>query len=323
MKNTKTLILSFLLVSSFFGCSMFNHVGRATVSNDNWSGAGYCSKVTCLSGKVCNPASGDCILISQNLCQNVTCPDPNLPVCDMITGQCVSIGNPTIPVVDLCQNVSCPNGTYCDGGQCVSHCSNPACSGVQICKQQQGCSWACVATETIYKLRDPGLAGGSVFYDRGSYTTGLPHNWRYLEVAPIDLSAATTWGCLGTSITGADGTTVGTGAQNTLDILAGCSTAGIAAKLCDDLEISGTTCYDWFLPSKDELNKMYVNLKSGTDELGQTYTPVGGFASVLYYWSSSEVNGDSAGIQNFDNPTTQTYAPKSYPNFKARCIRAF
>ena len=43
-------------------------------------------------------------------------------------------------------------------------------------------------------------------------------------------------------------------AQNTLDILVGCSEEGIAAKRSADYEVTldGVTYNDWFLPAKDE-----------------------------------------------------------------------
>ena len=52
---------------------------------------------------------------------------------------------------------------------------------------------------------------------------------------------------------------IGTGAQNTLDILTGCSKARIAAKLAADYEVTvdGATYNDWFLLSKNELDILY------------------------------------------------------------------
>jgi hypothetical protein len=103
---------------------------------------------------------------------------------------------------------------------------------------------------------------------------------------------------------------MGTGNQNTIDITAGCTTVGIAAKLCSDLVLNGYS--DWYLPSKDELNKLYLNRAA-----------VGGFASSLY-WSSSEYDGDvsyAAWIHNFAN-SNQYASNKSYAGY-VRAIRAF
>jgi len=137
---------------------------------------------------------------------------------------------------------------------------------------------------TPYVLRDTGPAGGYIFYDKGSYSDG----WRYLEAAPSDQANAP-WGCYGVSIPGADGTAVGTGKQNTIDIEAGCATPGTAADICANLSLGGYS--DWFLPSKDELNLMYENLK---------VSGVGGFPGS-YYWSSSEDDASFAWDQSFYN----------------------
>jgi hypothetical protein len=70
----------------------------------------------------------------------------------------------------------------------------------------------------------------------------------------------------------------------------GCVTSDItAAERADALVLGGQS--DWFLPSKDELNQMYINLHSAS-------TPLGGF-SAGYYWSSSEFDGNLAWCQVF------------------------
>jgi len=171
-------------------------------------------------------------------------------------------------------------------------------------------------------LRSTGPAGGLVFYDKGSYSDG----WRYLEAAPVSTEwTSKVWGGYETGVSGADGTVIGTGEQNTTDITNAygenepyAGKADYAAKLCSDFTSGGQS--DWFLPSKDELNKMYVNLQSGTDENSVVYSPVGGFAND-YYWSSSEFNNNYTWIQSFSSGD-QYYNNKGYTD-RVRAVRAF
>ena len=136
-----------------------------------------------------------------------------------------------------------------------------------------------------------------------------------LIAAPTDQGTAE-WGCQGTLISGADGTEIGTGNQNTADILAGCSETNIAAYLCDTLTLGGFN--DWFLPSKDELNKLYENIGRG-NALG--LGNVGGFA-VNYYWSSTEYVNIRACGQDFDSGYQYSLINKSI-NVNVRAVRAF
>jgi len=92
------------------------------------------------------------------------------------------------------------------------------------------------------------------------------------------------WGCLGTEIDGADGTSIGTGLQNTLDIVSGCSESPIAASEALAFEAEGYS--DWYLPSRDELVEMYYTIGNGGPEGN-----IGGF-SINLYWSSSENNNN-------------------------------
>jgi hypothetical protein len=151
---------------------------------------------------------------------------------------------------------------------------------------------------SLFAIGDTGPAGGIVFY----ITDGGLHG---LEAAPKDQSAAA-WGCYGTA-TGAVGTGVGHGAQNTVLILADCTESGIAARIADDYTLNGYD--DWFLPSKDELNL-----------LCQQKDVVGGF-TVNAYWSSSETNSADAWHQAFSN-CSQGGGYKGSA-FNVRAVRAF
>lgn len=151
--------------------------------------------------------------------------------------------------------------------------------------------------------------GGIIAYILQSGDPGYDPNTIHGLIATVaDVSAGTEWGCMNTGISGADGTAIGTGNQNTIDIMTGCATAGIAARLCGDLVEGGYS--DWYLPSKDELNKVYLNRVA-----------VGGFSSY-YYWSSSESGNDFAWQQNFTDGSQGSGNGKSN-QFRVRAIRAF
>lgn len=141
--------------------------------------------------------------------------------------------------------------------------------------------------------------GGLVFYIDGTGQHGL-------VCAPTDQSTGAPWGNPTAAIT--TGYNVGTGNQNTINIVTNCSTVGIAARICYDLDLNGYT--DWFLPSMGEINLMYTNLKLNS---------FGGFA-LANYWSSTMPVGEPY-IFNFVT-NTQSYADKSY-TFYVRAVRAF
>ena len=85
----------------------------------------------------------------------------------------------------------------------------------------------------------------------------------------------------------ADATALGTGNQNTNQIVSGCASSGIAAKLCQDLVQGGYS--DWFLPSSDELAKIYLNRVA-----------IGGLTSNVH-WTSTEASSGTAWILNFND----------------------
>jgi uncharacterized repeat protein (TIGR02543 family) len=158
-----------------------------------------------------------------------------------------------------------------------------------------------------YVIGDTGPAEGLVSYDKGSYSSG----WRYLEVAPSDQSTDIQWNNGSSVPTGATATGIGSGSANTSTIVTVQGTGSYAASLCADLVLGGYD--DWFLPSKDELNLMYTNLK---------VAGLGGFASA-WYWSSSEYDGNyDAWVQNFSSGGGQDSYAKGYGRY-VRAVRAF
>jgi DUF1680 family protein len=164
-----------------------------------------------------------------------------------------------------------------------------------------------------YAIGDTGPAGGLIFYDNPKYATD---GWRYLEAMPFDQSEGAKWGCFRTAIPGARGAAVGTGKQNTADILAACPEPGSAAWLCANLRANGVR--GWHLPSREELALMYQNLRAAG--LGDFRD--GGLAENFNYWTSTQVSADMAGHLDFADFGRYHYDDKDFPR-RVRAIRAF
>jgi hypothetical protein len=138
------------------------------------------------------------------------------------------------------------------------------------------------------------------------YVDGQIHG---LIAAPTNQSESAEWGCQGTAISGADGSVLGTGSQNTIDIMAGCATADIAARLCGDLVVGVYS--DWYLPSLDELDKLYLNGVA----IGMTLNSM--------YWSSTDVEySDDHAMRESLGDGNQGIGGKSEV-FAVRAIRSF
>jgi hypothetical protein len=119
--------------------------------------------------------------------------------------------------------------------------------------------------------------------------------------------------------TGATSTAIGTGSSNTDAIIVAQGSGSYAAQLCADYSVTvdGITYDDWFLPSKDELNLLYLQ-----------HTLIGGFTDDVtteiygdYYWSSSESSKYNAWEQDFFDGSDET-SDKNYPNL-VRAVRAY
>ncbi|TVQ18516.1 MAG: DUF1566 domain-containing protein [Spirochaetaceae bacterium] len=115
-------------------------------------------------------------------------------------------------------------------------------------------------------LRQTGVAGGLVFYDKGAYSDG----WRYLELSPLSTEwSSIVFGGHAVEIAGTS-EEIGTGLANTQIIVAalvGVGETGKAAQLCNDLVYNGYS--DWFLPTVLELQAIAPPLGTGPASLSR------------------------------------------------------
>ena len=159
--------------------------------------------------------------------------------------------------------------------------------------------------------------GGVVFHlfvsGETGYVSGETHG---LIAAVEDQSSGIQWNNNGSSVTtGATATAIGTGSANTDAIISaqGATETSYAAGLAR--AYTGGEYTDWFLPSKDELNQIYIN-KS-------TLEAVSGFNAFTntYYWSSTEHDSDDALMQLFYFGHQLNYS-KGFTS-TVRAVRAF
>jgi len=155
-------------------------------------------------------------------------------------------------------------------------------------------------------------AGGLIFY----LDTQNTYSFEGLVAAPEDQSTGIAWitgGSTQTTLNDMTSTGIGTGLANTTAMMNQDEYTGGAAQVCLDYTImeGGVTYDDWFLPSKDELNKMYENLYEN------------GFVGFVagYYWSSTELDYYFAWTQFFLDG--YQYYDDKYINGGVRAVRAF
>ena len=174
--------------------------------------------------------------------------------------------------------------------------------------------------------------GGRIFYIFQSNDPGYVANETHgLIAATVDQSSGIRWNNGSNITTGATGTAIGTGLSNTNTIITIQGAGSYAAKICADYTVTvGQVTYDdWYLPSIDELNRMYANIGVGIPARASSdpMYNIGGFAinHPTAYFSSSETGPGNAWYTFFENGT---FYPGGYNSEKTtlsnvRAIRTF
>lgn len=184
-----------------------------------------------------------------------------------------------------------------------------------------------------YPIGAPGPGGGLVFFDAGKH-----QSWgRYLEVAPVECEGVRLAWKPNTAVISAlyvndvRGFTaaqkrilakaVGSGKTNTELIVNKYRTRLMYAALFAKNLVCGEVD-DWFLPSKDELDLVFNNLKA-------LDSPLGGFDKG-YYWTSSEYDNQNTWTEYFTDgqqfDRIKTLSGNKFGGqrpFRVRAIRAF
>ena len=129
-----------------------------------------------------------------------------------------------------------------------------------------------------------GLAGGTIFYDKGSITDG----WRFLEVAPVNTEFNADWNS--------------------------------AINRCKELNLNGFT--GWYLPNEDDLHWIYQNLHE--KKLGDFGKGTNSDSwKNLHYWSSSQATNRNNYSWYLDFNDGSLHARYMNDAGRVRAIRAF
>ena len=201
------------------------------------------------------------------------------------------------------------------------------------------------ATGGTCEVGETGPGGGTVFYVASSNFTSTGSdcntNCKYLEAAPANWLTGTTgdplrsWstdndagvgkGNQEVSVTGADGTAIGSGYRNSLDIVAQTGNVAATSAAVEARAYQGNSKTDWYLPSKVELNELCKYARTQTT--GNTSVLCSSAGSIRpgfssgTYWSSSEFDNYRAWYHAVW-AGLQGAAQKSDTNY-VRPVRAF
>ncbi|WP_235295810.1 hypothetical protein [Portibacter marinus] len=153
--------------------------------------------------------------------------------------------------------------------------------------------------------------GGMIFHMDTNTGDGL--------VASTQNFGDPSWGCFDTFV-GAIGKAIGAGQLNTEAMInAECPDLTLEPYILDPI-INGQYG-NWFIPSKDELNEMYVKIGPGAPP---PYTNIGNFFTTKYYWTSTEENASFAWRQSFIDGTQSIYNKGIVGNYPfSKLIKSF
>ena len=149
--------------------------------------------------------------------------------------------------------------------------------------------------------------GGNIAYILQPGDPGYDANVTHGLIAMNNVVGPTTWNNGSYPTTSATGSALGTGATNTAAIIT--AEGGPADYAASDCAINFSVYNDWYLPSLDELSKVYLNRALLPSIQG------------VVYWSSTDAGLHNAWSQDF---TTGSQTPLDQGSFFYACaIRSF
>jgi len=164
---------------------------------------------------------------------------------------------------------------------------------------------AYTVTVTVALVIGQAYQGGKIAYLDGTGLHGL-------IAAATDQSTGIVWAVAAfedSLVPGGTHTGMGTGAANTANIIAQNGAGGTYAAGLAGEYVSGVYS-DWYLPSRDELNQLYLHQAA-----------IGGFDESASYWSSSEDDSDRAWYEWFRTGSRNSTLKNNV--FKVRAVRSF
>jgi hypothetical protein len=186
---------------------------------------------------------------------------------------------------------------------------DPGSPGAQGAKGDTGAAGPAGTPASVHVIGD--LYGGGIVFEVDA------EGQHGLIAATVDQSKGIQWYNGSDTLTNAVRDGINAGSYNTERIVINQGAGSYAAQLCANYQGGGYG--DWYLPSKYELNQMYIKIGPGA---AKPLTNVGGFANE-YYWSSTEHISSSAWSQYFSSGYQYGSYGKNNTVLRVRAVRAF